>query len=260
MADDEGRADAAAPPPKRARTESAPPPLCAAHHSSRGRKQHLEDVVVTCHSLPNAEALAWYAVLDGHGGRACAEWAAARLPELLSEHVGRVHASAEVKEAIRSAMLEMLEDEEGSAPGSAPLLHAVSNYDGPPGGSALVHAVVEHFSAKFGWDTVFGPFFLFGRYGSDITLEDVQLTGKLTEYYLGRGGAILNFDMEHYAFKDLTLSLFPDRQQPATAPDLSACRVVATGDPVEFGAGSARWLGQRPPVERISLQPEGHGH
>ena len=67
----------------------------------------------------------------------------------------------EVKEAIRSAMLEMLEDEEGSAPGSAPLLHAVSNYDGPPGGSALVHAVVEHFSAKFGWD---------------ITAENVALT------------------------------------------------------------------------------------
>ena len=56
---------------------------------------------------------------------------------------------------------EMLEDEEGSAPGSAPLLHAVSNYDGPPGGSALVHAVVEHFSAKFGWD---------------ITAENVALT------------------------------------------------------------------------------------
>ena len=63
-----------------------------------------------------------------------------------------------------------------------------------------------------------------------------------------------------HALVDLTLSLFPDQRQPATGPDLSACRVVATGDPVEFAAGSARWLGQRPPVERISLQPEGHGH
>ncbi len=63
-----------------------------------------------------------------------------------------------------------------------------------------------------------------------------------------------------HALVDLTLSLFPDQRRPAIEPDLSACRVVATGDPAEFAAGSARWLGQRPPVEQISLQPEGHGH
>ena len=63
-----------------------------------------------------------------------------------------------------------------------------------------------------------------------------------------------------HALVDLTLSLFPDQRRPAIEPDLSGCRVVATGDPAEFAAGSARWLGQRPPVEQISLQPEGHGH
>ena len=63
-----------------------------------------------------------------------------------------------------------------------------------------------------------------------------------------------------HALVDLTLSLFPDQRQPAGEPDLSACRVVATGDPVDFAAGSARWLGQQPKVEQISLQPEGHGH
>jgi glutamate racemase len=63
-----------------------------------------------------------------------------------------------------------------------------------------------------------------------------------------------------HALVDLTLSLFPDERRPAIEPDLSACRVVATGNPAEFAAGSARWLGQRPPVEQISLQPEGHGH
>lgn len=63
-----------------------------------------------------------------------------------------------------------------------------------------------------------------------------------------------------HALVDLTLSLFPDQRRPAIEPDLSACRIVATGDPAEFAAGSARWLGQRPPVEQISLQPEGHGH
>ena len=63
-----------------------------------------------------------------------------------------------------------------------------------------------------------------------------------------------------HALVDLTLSLFPDQHQPAGEPDLSSCRVVATGDPVDFAAGSARWLGQQPKVEQISLQPEGHGH
>ena len=31
-------------------------------------------------------------------------------------------------------------------------LHAVSNYDGPPGGKGLVEAVAEHFSENYGWD------------------------------------------------------------------------------------------------------------
>jgi carboxylesterase type B len=53
-------------------------------------------------------------------------------------------------------------------------------------------------AAKFLWDSVFGPFFLFGRYGSDITAEDVRLTKVLTEYYLGTGGATLNFDEAHF--------------------------------------------------------------
>ena len=56
----------------------------------------------------------------------------------------------EVKEALRETMLKMLHDEPGEQ--NSPLLHAVSNYDGPPGGRGLVHAVAEHFSEKFGWD------------------------------------------------------------------------------------------------------------
>ena len=56
----------------------------------------------------------------------------------------------EVKEALRETMLKMLHDEPGEQ--TAPLLHAVSNYDGPPGGKGLVEAVAEHFSAKYGWD------------------------------------------------------------------------------------------------------------
>ena len=63
-----------------------------------------------------------------------------------------------------------------------------------------------------------------------------------------------------HALVDLTLSLFPDQWESSREPDLSACRVVSTGDPIDFAAGSARWLGQRPQVEQISLQREGHGH
>jgi valine--pyruvate aminotransferase len=56
----------------------------------------------------------------------------------------------EVKEALRETMIKMLQDEPGEQ--SAPLLHAVSNYDGPPGGKGLVEAVAEHFSETYGWD------------------------------------------------------------------------------------------------------------
>merc|ERR1719186_1526219 len=51
-------------------------------------------------------------------------------------------------------------------------------------------------AAQLLWDTVFGPFFLFGRYGSDITAEDSRLAGILAEYYLG--GSLANFDVGHF--------------------------------------------------------------
>ena len=58
--------------------------------------------------------------------------------------------SEQVKEALRETMLQLLHDDEPGGQ-TAPLLHAVSNYDGPPGGKGLVEAVAEHFSEKYGW-------------------------------------------------------------------------------------------------------------
>ena len=49
---------------------------------------------------------AFYALLDGHGGRSCAEWVAQRLPVLLSARLRGVHESAAIKEAIKAACAE----------------------------------------------------------------------------------------------------------------------------------------------------------
>jgi serine/threonine protein phosphatase PrpC len=107
------------PAAKRAKSEAggaadAPAPAAqttvrASHAATKGRKKDQEDVAVLVDTLdPNDSAArrrSFYAVLDGHGGRDCADWVAHRLPELISERVrGASHSSA-VKEALRSAFV-----------------------------------------------------------------------------------------------------------------------------------------------------------
>jgi len=89
------------PPFKRQRT--APPALRAAVASSKGRKLTLEDVTVIAPALEGDGALSFYAVLDGHGGRDCAEYAAERLPSLIDERLRGVHESVAIKEAMKVA-------------------------------------------------------------------------------------------------------------------------------------------------------------
>ena len=89
---------------KRART-AEPFSLRAAVASTKGRKLHLEDVPLLCPHLEGLEKVSFYAILDGHGGVKCAEWAAARLPALLVEWLRGAHTSPEVKEALRSAFV-----------------------------------------------------------------------------------------------------------------------------------------------------------
>ena len=110
-----------------ATTEPSPAPsassdaLCvtAASASVKGRKLTNEDVVVAVPWLdrPASEAggaakeppparRAFYAVLDGHGGRDCADWVAERLPSLLVLALQGAHASAEIKEAMRKAFVQ----------------------------------------------------------------------------------------------------------------------------------------------------------
>ena len=92
------------PSAKRRKVEAQVTPLVAAVASTKGRKQHLEDVPIVCPSLEGSNgALSLYAVLDGHGGRQAADWCAARLPALLAEGLTGVNASAAIKEAIRTA-------------------------------------------------------------------------------------------------------------------------------------------------------------
>lgn len=90
--------------------------ITAASASHKGRKLTNEDVVVAVPWLdqpptgaaeePPAARRAFYAVLDGHGGRDCANWVAERLPILLASALRGVHASAEIKEAIRTAFVQ----------------------------------------------------------------------------------------------------------------------------------------------------------
>ena len=69
----------------------APLSIVTATAGSKGRKQKMEDVTVTVDwldapagasvkDLP-ARRRAFYAILDGHGGRDCADWVAERLAE-----------------------------------------------------------------------------------------------------------------------------------------------------------------------------------
>ena len=49
----------------------------------------------------------------------------------------------------------------------------------------------------FQWYDIFGPMFLFGRYGPDITQEDKDMAAALTEWYLG-GDPLLNLNPDHF--------------------------------------------------------------
>lgn len=91
--------------------------VTAASASIKGRKLTNEDVVVSVPWLdrppqgaaeeqPPAARRAFYAVLDGHGGRDCAEWVAERLPPLLASTLHGAKASAEIKEAMRKAFVQ----------------------------------------------------------------------------------------------------------------------------------------------------------
>ena len=98
------------PPAKRVRTDSPPAERESqvAFYSSRGKKLALEDVVVTRHALDGGACrdVSFHAVLDGHGGSDCANWAAARLPELLSARLAGKDESAAIKEAVKAAFAE----------------------------------------------------------------------------------------------------------------------------------------------------------
>lgn len=98
------------PPAKRVRTDSPPAERESqvAFYSSRGKKLALEDVVVTRHALDGGTCrdVSFHAVLDGHGGSDCANWAAARLPELLSARLAGKDESAAIKEAVKAAFAE----------------------------------------------------------------------------------------------------------------------------------------------------------
>ena len=69
--------------------------------TTKGRKHANEDVTLITDDL--APSRSFYAILDGHGGRECADWVAERLPALLREHLSGVRESAAVKEALKAA-------------------------------------------------------------------------------------------------------------------------------------------------------------
>ena len=94
------------PASKRPRRADALPPLYSAVASSKGRKLTLEDVPVALDAMEGAEELAFYAIFDGHGGRAVADFAASRLPSLVAERVRAASDSPTVKEALRTAFKE----------------------------------------------------------------------------------------------------------------------------------------------------------
>lgn len=92
------------PTAKRQKTGGAVfPPWCVAVASSKGRKLTLEDVPVVEHDLGGTNELSFYGILDGHGGRTCADEAAQRLPALIYERVRGVVESAAIKEAVKAA-------------------------------------------------------------------------------------------------------------------------------------------------------------
>ncbi|XP_023332473.1 acetylcholinesterase 1 isoform X2 [Eurytemora carolleeae] len=52
--------------------------------------------------------------------------------------------------------------------------------------------------ASIFWNSIFGPMFLFGRFGNyDITEEDKEMTNLITKYYLGEPGAA-NINQQHF--------------------------------------------------------------
>ena len=86
---------------KRPRDQSEP--LVAAVASSKGKKLVCEDVPIICPTLGDCEELSLYAILDGHGGRDCADWVCARLPSILAESLASATESKDIKSAIKSA-------------------------------------------------------------------------------------------------------------------------------------------------------------
>ena len=98
----------------------APLSIVTATAGSKGRKQKMEDVTVTVDwldapagasvkDLP-ARRRAFYAILDGHGGRDCADWVAERLPALLAARLGGAEASSAIKEAVKQAFAQCDEE------------------------------------------------------------------------------------------------------------------------------------------------------
>ena len=99
---------------------AAPLSIVTATAGSKGRKQKMEDVTVTVDwldapagasvkDLP-ARRRAFYAILDGHGGRDCADWVAERLPVLLAARLGGAEASSAIKEAVKQAFAQCDEE------------------------------------------------------------------------------------------------------------------------------------------------------
>ena len=98
----------------------APLSIVTATAGSKGRKQKMEDVTITvdwldapagasAKDLP-ARRRAFYAILDGHGGRDCADWVAERLPALLAARLGGAEASSAIKEAVKQAFAQCEEE------------------------------------------------------------------------------------------------------------------------------------------------------
>lgn len=87
---------------KRQRTEQKE--LLTGVASSKGRKHAQEDVPLLAHHIGDG-GRSFYAVLDGHGGRNCAEWTAEHLPHILTSQLTGARSSTEIKEAIKQAFL-----------------------------------------------------------------------------------------------------------------------------------------------------------
>ena len=111
---------AAAEAPTAAAPTPAPLSIVTATAGSKGRKQKMEDVTITVDWLDAPEGAsakdlparrrAFYAILDGHGGRDCADWVAERLPALLAARLGGAEASGAIKEAVKQAFAQCEEE------------------------------------------------------------------------------------------------------------------------------------------------------